>query len=68
MDLAATRPVALFSGADDELMIADKYRDAVGEHVPVHLVDGVNHMAIVSDPKAVAAIAEDVVTHGMAGS
>jgi alpha-beta hydrolase superfamily lysophospholipase len=65
---AATRPVALFSGADDELMIADKYRDAVGEHVPVRLIDGVNHMAIVSDPRAVAAIADDVVTHGMTGS
>jgi alpha-beta hydrolase superfamily lysophospholipase len=65
---AATRPVALFSGADDELMIADKYRDAMGEHVPVHLILGVNHMAIVSDPKAVAAIADDVVSHGMAGS
>jgi len=68
-DLAtATRPVALFSGAADELMIADKYRDAVGEHVPVHLIDGVNHMAIVSDPRALAAIADDVVAHGQAGS
>jgi pimeloyl-ACP methyl ester carboxylesterase len=65
---AATRPVALFSGAADELMIAEKYRDAVGEHVPVHLIDGVNHMAIVSDPRAVAAIAGDVVAHGQAGS
>jgi alpha-beta hydrolase superfamily lysophospholipase len=65
---AATRPVALFSGAADELMIAEKYRDAVGEHVPVHLIDGVNHMAIVSDPRAVAAIADDVVTHGVTGS
>jgi len=65
---AATRPVALFAGADDELMIADKYRDAVGEHVPVHLIDGVNHMAIVSDSRAVAAIADDVVSHGVTGS
>ena len=65
---AATKPVALFAGADVELMIAEKYRDAVGEHVPVHLIDGVNHMAIVSDPRAVAAIADDVVAHGQAGS
>ena len=65
---AATRPVALFAGADDELMIAQNYREAVGEHVPVHLIDGVNHMAIVSDPRAVAAIADDVVAHGQAGS
>jgi len=65
---AATRPVALFSGADDELMIAGKYGEAVGEQVAVHLIPGINHMAVVSDPKAVSAIAEDVVTHGMAGS
>jgi alpha-beta hydrolase superfamily lysophospholipase len=65
---AATRPIALFSGANDELMIADNYRDALGEHVPVHLIDGVNHMAIISDPKAVAAIADDVVIHGVTGS
>ena len=65
---AASRPIALFSGADDELMLPDKYRDAMGEHVPVHLIDGVNHMAIVSDPRAVSAIADDVVAHGMAGS
>jgi len=69
MDLdAATKPVALFSGADDELMIADKYQETLGERVPVRLIDGVNHMSILSDPRAVAAIAEDVVTHGTAGS
>jgi alpha-beta hydrolase superfamily lysophospholipase len=68
-DLAAARwPVVLFSGAADELMIADKYRDAMGEHVPVHLIDGVNHMAIVSDPGAVSSIADDVVSHGVTGS
>ncbi len=64
---AATRPVTIFSGADDELMLADKYAEAVqGAPVPVdvHLIDGVNHMGIVSDPKAVSAIAEDVATQG----
>jgi pimeloyl-ACP methyl ester carboxylesterase len=65
---AATKPVALFAGANDELMIADKYKEAVGEHVAVHLIEGVNHMAIVSDPKAVSAIADDVVSHGVTGS
>jgi alpha-beta hydrolase superfamily lysophospholipase len=65
---AATKPVALFAGANDELMIVNRYREAVGEHVPVRLIDGVNHMAIVSDPRAVAAIADDVVTHGTTGS
>jgi alpha-beta hydrolase superfamily lysophospholipase len=65
---AATQPVALFAGHDDELMIADKYKEAMGEHVAVRLIDGVNHMAIVSDLRAVSAIADDVVTRGMAGS
>jgi alpha-beta hydrolase superfamily lysophospholipase len=57
---AATKPVALFAGAADELMFPDKYRDAVGSRVPVRLIDGVNHMGIVSDPAAVSAIADDV--------
>jgi len=49
-------------------MIVDKYKEAVGDRVPVHLIDGVNHMAIVSDPRAVSAIADDVVSHGATGS
>jgi alpha-beta hydrolase superfamily lysophospholipase len=64
---AATRPVTLISGADDELMLADKYADAVHAVVPsvdVKLIDGSNHMAIVSAPNAVSAIAEDVATRG----
>jgi alpha-beta hydrolase superfamily lysophospholipase len=60
-DLAAARnPVAVFAGADDELMFPGKYQDAVGRHVPVRLIDGVNHMEIVSAPAAVSAIADDV--------
>jgi len=68
---AATRPVTIFSGADDELMLADKYAEAVrgvGPPVDVKLIDGVNHMGIVSAPKAVSLIAEDVATRGLAGS
>lgn len=68
---AATRPVTIYSGADDELMIADKYAEAVqGTKMPVDvkLIDGVNHMAIVSAPKAVSAIADDVATSGAAGT
>jgi hypothetical protein len=34
----------------------------------VKLIEGVNHLAIVSAPKAIAAIAEDVATRGAAGS
>jgi len=68
---AATRPVTIFSGADDELMLADKYAEAVrgvGPPVDVKLIDGINHMGIVGAPKAVSAIAEDVATRGLAGS
>jgi len=61
---AAARPVALFAGAADELMFPDKYREAVGPRASVTLVDGVNHMGIVSDPAAVSAIADDVVKAG----
>jgi len=57
---AATRPIALYAGGADELMISDQYPAAVGPRVPVHIIDGVNHMAVVSAPAAVNAIAEDV--------
>jgi len=71
-DLAGTtRPLALIAGSDDELMLSDKYADAVHAVVPsaeVKLIEGVNHMGIVGAPKAVAAIADDVVTHGAAGT
>ena len=64
---AATRPLTIFSGADDELMIADKYAEAVSGITPavdVKLIDGVNHMGILSDPAAVSAIADDVAKAG----
>ncbi|WP_456776894.1 alpha/beta hydrolase [Bradyrhizobium sp. USDA 4369] len=60
---AAKHPVTLIAGADDELMQADKYADAVHAVAPavdVRLIPGVNHMEIVSAPQAVSAIAEDV--------
>jgi alpha-beta hydrolase superfamily lysophospholipase len=68
---AAKRPLTLFSGTDDELMLADKYEAAVRAIAPsadVKLIEGVNHLAIVSAPKAISAIAEDVATRGAAGS
>ena len=67
----ATRPITVFSGADDELMFADKYAEVMrGAPVPVDvkLIEGINHMGIVSVPRAVSAIADDVATRGMAGS
>jgi alpha-beta hydrolase superfamily lysophospholipase len=62
---AATRPITIFAGADEELMFPDKYAEAVRGApvtVDVKLIDGVNHMGIVSAPKAVLAVAEDVAT------
>jgi alpha-beta hydrolase superfamily lysophospholipase len=64
-DLAAAgKPVMLLAGAVDELMFPDKYSDAVGPRVPVRLIEGVNHMGIVSDPAAVSAIADEVAKVG----
>jgi alpha-beta hydrolase superfamily lysophospholipase len=68
---AATKPLTIISGAADELMLADKYTEAVrGAAVPVdvRLLDGINHMGIVAAPKAVSLIADDVATRAMAGS
>jgi alpha-beta hydrolase superfamily lysophospholipase len=65
--VAATKPLTIISGADDELMIADKYAEAVRGITPqveVKLIDGVNHMGVVSDPKAVSVIADDVAQAG----
>jgi pimeloyl-ACP methyl ester carboxylesterase len=70
-DLAdATGPLTLISGADDQLMLADKYADAVHAVAPkvtVKLIDGVDHMGIVGAPKAIAVVADDVASTG-AGS
>ena len=68
---AATKPLTIICGADDELLLADKYTEAVrgaAVAVDVKLIEGVNHMGIVSAPKAVSIIADDVATRGLAGS
>ncbi|MGA8315749.1 MAG: alpha/beta fold hydrolase [Bradyrhizobium sp.] len=60
---AAHHPITLISGASDELMLADKYADAVHAVAPsveVKLIDGVDHMGIVCNAQAVAAVADDV--------
>jgi alpha-beta hydrolase superfamily lysophospholipase len=65
---AATRPLTIIAGADDELMLADKYTEAVRGLTPpvdVKLIDGVNHMGIVSVPAAISVIADDVATTGL---
>jgi alpha-beta hydrolase superfamily lysophospholipase len=64
---AATIPVALIAGADDELMLADRYADAVHAVAPkvdVKLIDGIDHMGIVGKAKAVAFVADDVARGG----
>jgi alpha-beta hydrolase superfamily lysophospholipase len=65
---AATKPLTIIAGADDELMLADKYAETVRGIAPpvnVKLIDGVNHMGIVSSPAAVSIIADDVATTGL---
>lgn len=72
LDLAAvTHPLTIFGGAEDEMMISDKYAEtvqAIKPSIDVKVIDGVNHMGMVTNPKAVSAIAEDVATRGAAGS
>ncbi|UWU78029.1 alpha/beta hydrolase [Bradyrhizobium huanghuaihaiense] len=64
---ATTRPVTIISGAEDEMMISDKYAEAVQAVKPsvdVKIIDGINHMGIVTQPKAISVIADDVATRG----
>lgn len=68
---AVTHPMTIFGGAEDEMMISNNYEEAVHAIKPsidVKLIEGVNHNGIVTNPKAVNAIAEDVATRGAAGS
>jgi alpha-beta hydrolase superfamily lysophospholipase len=68
---AATKPLTIISGADDELMFSDRYAEAMRGAkvaVDVRVLDGINHMGIVAAPKAVSIVAEDVATRAMAGS
>ncbi len=68
---AVKKPLNLISGADDELMFADKYAETVrgaGVSVDVRLIEGIDHMGIVASPKAVAIVADDVASRGAAGS
>jgi alpha-beta hydrolase superfamily lysophospholipase len=62
---AATRPITIFAGADDELMWSGKYQEAVGNRATVRIIDGVNHMGIVGEPAAVSIIADDVAKSGL---
>lgn len=60
---AASKPITVLSGTDDELMESGKYEAAlrsVSPSVKVRLLDGIDHMGIVADPRAVSVIADDV--------
>jgi len=49
-------------------MLADRFAEAVrgiSPPVNVKLIDGVNHMGIVSNPAAISVIADDVATAGL---
>src|ERR1700749_2291737 len=56
-DLAAiAKPLTVFAGADDELMLPGNYAEAVHAVAPsvdVKLIDGIDHMGVVSTAKAV---------------
>jgi pimeloyl-ACP methyl ester carboxylesterase len=62
---AASKPVAIFAGGADELMLPGKYQEAVGNRATVRIIEGINHMGIVGDPAAVSVIADDVATSGL---
>lgn len=59
---AATAPLTIYAGANDELMFADKYAAAVQEFpkVDVKVLEGFNHMGLIYDGGAAATIAADV--------
>ena len=57
----------IFGAAEDEMMISGKYEDAVHAVKPsvdVKVIEGINHMGIVTNPRAISVIAEDVATRG----
>lgn len=64
---AVTHPITIFGGAEDEMMISDKYAEvvqAIKPSVDVKIIDGINHMGIVTNPKAISIVADDVATRG----
>ena len=58
--LIVKRPLAVLVGAKDELLYADRFAPLINRErpdVPVILVPGVGHMGMVTDPRALAAVA-----------
>ena len=64
---AASKPLTIIAGANDELMLAEQYPEAVrgaARPVSVKLIEGVNHMGIVSDPAAVSIVVDYIAAAG----
>lgn len=51
-------PIDIIAGANDELMIAERYEDIArsGAHARVQIIAGVDHMGVVREPAALQAI------------
>jgi non-heme chloroperoxidase len=60
---AVKQPLAVLVGSEDELLYADRFAPLINRErpdVPVILVPGVGHMEMVTDPKALAALASAI--------
>lgn len=61
----AKGPLTLIAGANDELMFAEKYDEAVkgtAVKADIRILPDVNHMDVVSNARVTAVIAEDIAT------
>jgi hypothetical protein len=57
------QPMAFLIGSDDEIFYADRYAPLIHQQrpdVPVVLVAGVNHMGMVTDPRALTWIVAEM--------
>jgi len=62
---AAKGPLTLIAGANDELMFAGKYQEAVAgtaANIDVRILDNANHMDVVSTAATLPAVVEDIAT------
>lgn len=58
-------PLTLIAGANDELMFADKYAEAVkgtAAKIDIRILNGANHMDVVSSARFTDVVAQDVAT------
>jgi hypothetical protein len=58
-------PVSIFSGGADDMINSGGLREAVGDRPTIRIIEGVNHMGILSDSAAVPVIADDIATAGL---